>query len=308
MASNDPDRRFLHRRLLPPLNALRMFEAVARRSSFTQAAAELGITQAAVSRQIKRLEEEIGVVLFQRHHRTIELTRPGARLHQVVRRSLDEIAAAVDAMRDPRGEPTLAISVSPYFSSTWLTPRLPAFSRLHPKIGLSLHHSYHPPDYRREAFDLGINWGDGRWKGIVAEKVLTGALAPMLSPRLLRRRKSLQPADLLGFTLLYEFDIAHWRAWLAEAGIDLPDGAKSLRIDDSHALRQAALDGQGVALFFWGLAQRDLATGRLVQPFAARLEHGDQYFLNYPRHAIRRREVKLFRNWLTAEIRRNPYA
>jgi DNA-binding transcriptional LysR family regulator len=295
----------LHRRLLPSLNALRMFEAVARRTSFTQAAAELGITQAAVSRQIKRLEEEIGVVLFQRHHRTIELTRAGARLHQVVRKSLDEIAAAVGAMRDPRGEPTLAISVSPYFSSAWLTPRLPAFSRLHPKIALRLHHAYFPPDYRREDFDLGINWGDGRWNGIIAEPVLTGALAPMMSPRLARPRK---PIDLLRHTLLYEFDIAHWQAWFTQAGVRMPTAAKSLRIDDSHALRQAALDGQGVALFFWGLAQRDLATGRLVQPFPARLEHRDQYFLNYPRHTARKREVKLFRQWLATEIRRNPYA
>lgn len=299
------DQRFLHRRLLPPLNALRMFEAVARRSSFTQAAGELGITQAAVSRQIKRLEEEIGVVLFHRHHRTIELTRPGARLHQVVRKGLDDIAAAVDAMRGPAREPTLAISVSPYFSSTWLTPRLPAFARLHPRIALKLHHAYFPPDYRREDFDLGINWGDGRWKGIVAEPVLTGALVPMMSPRLARPR---QPGDLLRHTLLYEFDFSHWQAWFRQAGVTLPPRVRSLRIDDSHALRQAALDGQGVALFFWGLAQRDLATGRLMQPFPARLEHRDQYFFNYPRHAARKREVKLFRQWLAGEIRRNPYA
>jgi LysR family glycine cleavage system transcriptional activator len=295
------------RRRLPSLNALRMFEAVARRASFTQAADELGVTQAAVSRQIKRLEEELSAVLFVRHHRAIALTAEGDKLYEVVRRSLDEIDGATEEIQRVADGETLNVSVSPYFSSTWLTPRLPSFFRLHPRINLRLHHSYHPPDYRREAFDLGINWGDGKWPNIVAEHVLTGAFVPLLSPRLVRRRETLRPASLLRFTLLFEFELDHWRDWFRQQGVAMPSSVKSLRIDDSHALRQAVLDGQGVALFFWGLARRDVATGKLLQPFPHRLEHGADYYLNYPHHAARRTKVTLFRRWIASEIRKNPF-
>jgi len=295
------------RRRLPPLNALRMFEAVARRASFTQAADELGVTQAAVSRQIKRLEEELGAVLFLRHHRAIELTADGERLCQVVRRSFDEIGATVEEMRRSADDTTLSVSVSPYFSSTWLTPRLPSFFRQHPGIGLRLHHSYRPPDYRHEPFDLGINWGDGKWPGLVSERVLTGALVPLLNPRRLRWHPRSEPAALLRLTLLYEFDLEHWRAWFGRAGIAMPSEVRSRRIDDSHALRQAVLDGQGAALFFWGLAQRDIATGKLLQPFPLRLEHGEDYHLNHPRHASRKAKVTLFRKWLMREVAKAPF-
>ena len=296
------------RRRLPPLAALRMFEAVARRASFTQAADELGVTQAAVSRQIKRLEAELGVVLFVRHHRTIEPTAEGGKLYAAVHRGFDEIGTAVDEIETAEDSETLSISVSPYFSSAWLTPRLPSFFRLHPRINLRLHHSYDPPDYRREAFDLGINWGSGRWPNIVAERVLTGDFVPLLSPRLVGAARISDPAALFRLTLLYEFRLDHWRLWFKRAGLTIPGQVKSLRVDDSHALRQAAIDGQGVALFFWGLSRRDVATGKLLQPFAERLEHGEDYYLNYPRYAARKSKVTLFRRWIAAEIRKRPFA
>jgi LysR family glycine cleavage system transcriptional activator len=295
------------RRRLPPLAALRMFEAVARRASFTQAADELGVTQAAVSRQIKRLEAELGVVLFVRHHRAIEPTAEGGKLYAAVHRAFDEIGTAVDEIETAEDSETLSVSVSPYFSSTWLTPRLPSFFRQHPRINLRLHHSYHPPDYRREAFDLGINWGHGNWPGIVAERVLTGDFVPLLSPRLARGKRTLEPAALLGLTLLYEFRLDHWRLWFKRLGLALPAQARSLRIDDSHALKQAAIDGQGVALFFWGLSRHDVATGKLFQPFAERLEHGEDYYLNHPRHALRKPKVALFQRWIASEVRKRPY-
>jgi DNA-binding transcriptional LysR family regulator len=302
------DRSLIPRQRLPSLNALRMFEVVARRASFTQAADELGVTQAAVSRQIKRLEEELGVALFVRHHRAIELTIDGKRLYDAVRRGFDEIGAAADEMQTAGDGETLSVSVSPYFSSAWLTPRLPSFFRLHPRLNLRLHHSYDPPEYRQEPFDLGINWGHGRWPNIVAERVLTGAFVPLMSPRLVASGKASAPGELLRFTLLYEFRLDHWRDWFRQVGLAMPPHPRSLRIDDSHALRQAALDGQGVALFFWGLARRDVATGRLLQPFADRLEHGEDYYLNFPRYAARKAKVKLFRRWIASEIRKSPYA
>ena len=301
------DAHVIPRRRLPPLTALRMFEAVARRASFTQAADELGVTQAAVSRQIKRLEEELGAVLFLRHHRAIELTSEGGRLYAAVRRGFDDIGAVVDEIQTAEEDETLTVSVSPYFSSAWLTPRLPGFFRLHPRINLQLHHSYHPPDYKREAFDLGINWGHGRWPNIAAERVLTGDFIPLLSPRLAIGKRTLEPATLLRLTLLYEFRLDHWRLWFKRMGLRMPMGTRSLRIDDSHALRQAALDGQGVALFFWGLSRHDVATGKLLQPFGERLAHGEDYYLNYPRHAARKAKVALFRRWIAAEARKRPF-
>lgn len=304
MGAVDPP--VIPRRKLPPLTALRMFEAVARRASFTQAADELGVTQAAVSRQIKRLEEELSVVLFVRHHRAIELSTEGSRLYAAVRRGFDEIGAVVDEIQAAEDE-TLTVSVSPYFSSSWLTPRLPSFFRRHPRINLRLHHSYHPPDYRREAFDLGINWGHGHWPGIVAERVLTGDFVPLLSPGLIGGERTLEPTALLRLTLLYEFRLDHWRLWFKRLGLSMPAQARSLRIDDSHALRQAAIEGQGVALFFWGLSRHDVATGKLRQPFAERLDHGEDYYLNYPRHAARKAKVALFRRWIAVEARKRPF-
>ncbi len=290
-------------RSLPPLGALRVFDAVARHASFTRAAEELSITQAAVSRQIKRLEEELGTALFERGHRAIGITLDGRRLQRGVRQAFAAIGAATEAIATDRRAKRLALSVSPCFSAVWLTPRLPAFQRRHPDVRIELHHAYTPPDYERVDIDLGINWGRGRWPGIVAEKVLDGALVPVIAPSLRRARRVRSPADLVRLPLLYEFDLADWRAWLAAAGVDAPERLDLRRIDDSHALRQAALDGQGVALFFAALTERDLAAGRLEQPFAARLADGRDYYLNYPRRSARKFGLRQFRQWLTSEVR-----
>jgi DNA-binding transcriptional LysR family regulator len=283
---------------LPPLASLRVFDAVARHGSFTLAADELAITQAAVSRQIKRLEEDLGTALFERGHRSIGITPAGRKLQRAVRRAFVAIGAATEEITAHRRARRLSISVSPYFSAAWLTPRLPAFQRKHPDLQIELHHAYEPPDYRRADIDLGINWGRGRWPGVVAERVLSGAMAPVLAPALRRARRVRTPADLLRLTLLYEFDLADWRAWFAAAGMTMPESAKAQRIDDSHALRQAALDQQGVALFFTALSQPDIAQGRLERPFATVLDSGNDYYLNYPQLSARKPALRQFRQWL----------
>jgi LysR family glycine cleavage system transcriptional activator len=290
-------------RSLPPLATLRVFDAVARHASFTRAADELAITQAAVSRQIKRLEEDLGAALFVRGHRSIAITPAGRKLQRAARQAFAAIAAATEAIAADRRARRLSISVSPFFSAAWLTPRLPGFQRKHPDLRVELHHAYAPPDYHRADIDLGINWGRGRWPGIVAEKVLDGALAPMLAPALRRARRIKAPADLLRLPLLYEFDEADWRAWFAAAGVAAPERLHLRRIDDSHALQQAALDGQGVALFFVALAPPDLAAGRLEQPFATALADGRDYYLNYPRRSARAAGLRMFRQWLLSEMR-----
>lgn len=288
---------------LPSLTALRIFEAVARQLSFTKAAQELGITQAAVSRQIKALEAELSVQLVRRGTQRNELTDAGEILFAGVYKALGEIEQSVERITGSGDRQILNVSVAPYFSARWLTPRLISFMTRHPEIDLRLHHAYHPADHRHEGIDLGINWGAGDWPGVTKEKILDGSLTPLLSPALLDRIGPLtDPTHLLNQTLLYEFDIDHWKMWFEAAGIAMPITVASLRLSDSHALRRAAIDGHGVALFFAALAPEDLASTRLVQPFALTVHAGYDYYLNYPADGDLTAKGKAFRRWLRAEI------
>jgi DNA-binding transcriptional LysR family regulator len=296
-------------RRLPSLTALRAFEAVARTLSFTKAAQELGVTQAAVSRQIRLLEEALAVTLVTRGTTRNALTGAGEILFDGVYRGFVAIGQAVERIGGSAGREILNVSVAPFFSSLWLTPRLMDFYQRHPGIDLRLHHSYQPADHRREGIDLGVNWGSGNWPGVRKELVLDGSLTPVVSPDLLTRTGPLDtPQRLLDFTLFYEFDIADWTLWLAKAGVALPKEARSFRLNDSHALRRAALDGHGVALFFRGLVEDDLHSGRLVQPFPLAVNTGFDYYLNYADGHELPAKAKAFRRWLLDEVGRQPYA
>jgi DNA-binding transcriptional LysR family regulator len=296
-------------RRLPSLTALRAFEAVARTLSFTKAAQELGVTQAAVSRQIRLLEEGLAVTLVTRGATRNTLTGAGEILFDGVYRGFASIGQAVERIGGSGGREILTVSVAPFFSSLWLTPRLMSFYQRHPGIDLRLHHSYQPADHRREGIDLGVNWGSGNWPGVWKELVLDGSLTPVVSPDLLTRIFPLDtPRRLLDLTLFYEFDIADWTLWLGKAGVALPKEARSFRLNDSHALRRAALDGHGVALFFRGLVEDDLRSGRLVQPFPLAVNTGFDYYLNYADGNELPAKAKAFRRWLLDEVGRQPYA
>jgi DNA-binding transcriptional LysR family regulator len=206
-------------RRLPSLSALRTFETVARTLSFTQAAQELGVTQAAVSRQIRVLEEQLTVRLINRDAGRNALTDAGEILFGGVYRAFHSIEQSVEKITGSGTRDILNVSVVPYFSARWLTPRLMTFLRRHPSIELRLHHSYHPADHRREGIDIGINWGSIHWPGVRREKVLDGSLTPVMSPALLARTGPLTvPAQLLELTLLYEFDFKDWQLWFERAG------------------------------------------------------------------------------------------
>lgn len=172
-----------------------------------------------------------------------------------------------------------------------------------PAVALRLQHSYEPPDYRRDQIELGVNWGDGRWPGVTAEKVLDGSLTPVCSPGFLRRFKTNpRPADLADESLFFEFRQRDWEDWFQAAGVTLPEAPKATRIDDSNALRRVALEGHGVALFFRSLAEDDLSVGRLVQPFDVLVDTGFHYFLNYPSDRELSAGGKRFRRWLLSEL------
>lgn len=290
-------------RPLPPFAALRAFEAVARTLSFTRAAEDLGISQAAVSRQVRALERELGVRLVNRHASHNDLSAPGRTLFAALRDGFNRMEEGVRAVSSQPGRTVLTLSVAPFFSSCWLTPRIMKFVEAHPEIDLRLHHSYQPPDYRREQIDLGINWGDGNWPGVTAERVFDGSLTPVCAPNFPGlRRKNAKPADLLKLPLFYEFNEGDWVKWFSDAGLKLSKPLSATRIDDSNALRQIALDGHGVVLFFSALAEEDLRIGRLVQPFGTVVDTGAHYFLNHPSDREVPLAQKRFTRWLFSEL------
>lgn len=297
------------RRRLPSLSALRTFEALARTLSFTKAAQELGVTQAAVSRQVKALEEQLAVQLVSRGAGRNALTDAGEILFGGLYRGFHAIEQSIEKIAGSGGREILNVSVAPFFSARWLTPRLMTFLRRHPDIELRLHHTYHPADHRREGIDVGINWGSVHWPGVRREKVLDGSLTAVMSPALLARQGPLtRPALLLELTLLYEFDFKDWQLWFEAADTAPGPQAKSLRLSDSHALLRAALDGHGVALFFADLVREDLESGRLVQPFPVRAHTGYDYFLNYPETFELSSKSRAFRRWIFEEVEKRPFA
>src|SRR5258708_565361 len=290
---------------LPNLAALRCFEAVARHLSFTLAARELGITQAAVSRQIKALETGLSARLVTRGAGRNALTSAGEMLFAASSGAFEAIDLAVGKIMGSGAREILNVSVAPFFSAVWLTPRLMSFIRRHPGIDLRLHHSYRPADYKREQIHIRINWGARAWPGVVKEKILDGALTPVLSPGLAERSAPLtDPAQLLSFPLLYEFDATDWSRWFASVGVVAESEPTMLRLNDSHALRRAALDGHGVALFFAELLHEDLAKGLLVQPFPSTVHTGFDYYLNHAEEVELTAKTRAFRRWILEEAAR----
>jgi DNA-binding transcriptional LysR family regulator len=290
------------RRRLPSLSALRTFEALARTLNFTRAAEELGVTQAAVSRQIKLLETDLAVRLVNRSSGRNTLTDAGALLFNGVYKAFETIESSVETITGSDGREILNVSVAPYFSAQWLTPRLMPFLTRHPEIDLRLHHSYHPADHRRDGIDIGINWGAGVWPGVEKIKIMDGSLTAVASPAFVERTGGLDnPAKLMTCPLFCEFDVNHWKLWLERAGVPAGSAINGLRLSDSHALRRVALDGHGVALFFAALIDEDLASGGLVRPFATTVHVGYDYYLNHPSDSDLPRKTKLFRRYVLEE-------
>jgi len=287
---------------LPPLPALRAFEAAARHLSFTRAADELHVTQAAVSYQIKSLEDALGVRLFQRLTRRLRLTDEGQELLPVVSTAFDELGAVVDRIAARRSSGPLTVALRPYFAARWLSPRLSRFWRLHPEIELRLHHTHAVLDFGREDIDLAVRWGRGDWRDGEVELLLRTELVAVCSPRLLAGRPVREPADLAHHTLLNDADFDLWPQWLRAAGAEGIDPTGGPKIDDSNVRMQAAIDGQGFDVAPRGLVEEEIAAGRLVSPFAARLTDY-AYYVVYPRQATENPRVCAFRDWLLAEGR-----
>ncbi|MBN9552455.1 MAG: LysR family transcriptional regulator [Alphaproteobacteria bacterium] len=290
---------------LPPLQAIRVFEAVARHLSFTKAARELGMTQAAASYQIKLLEERIGAPLFLRRPRQIELTEPGRRLAPAVSEAFAILAQAYAAARGG-ADGLLCVTTVLTFASNWLAQHLGAFQLAHPALAVRLDTSSRLTDFAREDVDLAIRSGGGKWPGLEAHKLLDADFTPMLSPKLAASIGGVkEPADLLRLPILDPGDI-WWSQWLEAAGVTGHDLAKrpgsSMGAQAYEA--NAAMAGHGVAILTRALFRNEIADGRLIQPFDLVGDDGHAYWLVYPTARRNVPKIRAFRDWILAEIAR----
>ncbi len=290
-------------RRLPPLKALRAFEAAARHLSFTRAAEELHVTQAAISHQIKALEEHLGVKLFRRLNRSLVLTEPAQHYLPSVRRAFDVLLEATDRLLASRERATLTVSVLPSFAARWLVPRLGRLLREHDDIDIRVAPSDALVDFERDGVDVGIRYGLGRYPGLRADRLLTENIFPVCSPSLLRGPQPLrEPTDLRRHVLLHTDD-ADWRTWLLAAAVEDVDPTRGPFFTDSSMLLQAAAAGHGVALARGVLAQDELAAGRLVRPFTLSLPTEYAYYVVSPASRADEPAIVTFREWLLEEAR-----
>lgn len=296
-------------RPLPPLNALRAFESAARHLSFTKAAAELNVTPAAISHQVKALEDLLGIALFRRLTRALRLTDAGQAALPALSQGLDSLAQGVEQMRAHGESGVLTISVSPSFGAMWLVPRLERFRSRHPDIEIRIDGTDRLVDLMRDDVDVAVRYGPGGYKGVQADYLFGQANMPVCSPALLSGEHPLrQPEDLCHHTLLHidwKDAEASWRMWLLAAGLNDVDPTRGPHFTMESMAVQAALDGQGVALIGDKLVADDVATGRLVRPFDPSLSTplSFSYYLLSAKDGTERPRVAAFRNWLIEEAR-----
>ena len=279
-----------------PLNALRAFEASARHLSFTRAGLELHVTQAAVSHQVKHLEESLGVPLFRRLPRGLALTEEGEALLPVLTETFRRIAGALDRFEGGRLREVLTLGAVGTFVTGWLLPRLPEFRAAHPFVDLRLLTNNNRVDLAGEGLDYAIRFGDGAWHGTEAARLFEAPLSPICAPALAQRLR--QPADLARETLLRSYRADEWTQWFATAGLP----ARVIRgfvFDSSLAMAEAAVQGAGVALLPARMFERDLRQERLVQPFAIEVTLG-AYWLTRLKSRAETRAMQAFRSWLLA--------
>ena len=296
-------------RPLPPLTALRAFESAGRHLSFTKAAAELNVTPAAVSHQVKALEELLEVPLFRRRTRALRLTDAGQAALPTLSQGFDKLAQGVEQMRAHCESGVLTISVSPSFGAMWLVPRLERFRVRHPDIEIRIDGTDRLVDLARDDADVALRYGPGGYNGVRVDWLFSQLNTPVCSPALLRGEHPLrQPDDLRHHTLLHvEWKDAEpsWRMWLLAAGLHDIDPTCGPRFTMENMAVQAALDGHGVALIGDILVADELAAGRLVRPFDPSLSTplSFSYYLLSAKDGAKQPKVAAFRDWLLEEAR-----
>ena len=291
-----------------PLNALRTFEAAARHQSFLKAADELAVTPGAVSRQIKALETELGLRLFERFNRAVRLTAAGERLAEGVRQGLGVLQAAVGEAQGARAGP-LAVSVMHSLAARWLVPRITDFQQRYPDIQVMVSASDFAADLVRDPIDIAIRFGTGPYPGYAVTQLIATRMFPVCSPRLLETQVLREPRDLAHALLLADVhvtpDETTWRHWLEAAGVPEIDANRGLQFSNTYLAIEAALAGRGVALAQEAMVVDELAAGRLVRLFDLAIPgtHGHS-ILTLPEKA-ELPAIRRFRAWLIEQAKRD---
>jgi LysR family transcriptional regulator, glycine cleavage system transcriptional activator len=288
------------RRRLPPLKTLPAFEIAAERLSFTDAAGELHLTHGAVSRQIQALESHLGVPLFRRRNRRIELTEAGAAFLPGVRQALHVLeTSTVEVATSPR-DGALVVSCVATFMMRWLIPRLYAFNALHRKIEVRLSASHTPVDFARDGTDIAIRVGRPPWpRDVIAAPFLADRIGPVCAPALLNGRKSLRVNELRRHRLLHaETRAQSWANWARARGATIDAGA-SQSFEHHYFMLEAAASGLGIGIASFPLVENDLKTGRLVAPFGF-VPSGSSYCVLHARQAANNAKIAAFRSWLVS--------
>ena len=293
---------FAMRPPLPPLNALKAFEAAARHESFTRAAEELCVTQGAVSHQVKALEAELAIKLFNRERQRLVITEAGRDYLAVIRDALDRIAAGTERLLQRQSAGVLTVSTSPDFAAKWLVHRLGHFAEAHAGIDLRVSATMHHVDFAREEVDIAVRHGDGNWPGLDTVRLSPERLFAVCSPKLLSGRRRLERlADVVKFPLIHLDSRADWANWLQGVGIDDARVMHGPVLNRASMVIDAAINGQGIALARTTLAAWDLINGRLVRPFPDSIPVSRTYWIVCPKATAGLPKIATCRQWLLAQ-------
>jgi LysR family transcriptional regulator, glycine cleavage system transcriptional activator len=288
-------------RRLPSLNALKAFEAAARHESFTEAATELFVTHAAISRHIRELEEHLGTQLFIRTGRGVTLTEAGRQLSTSLTPLFDQLAEATRAAAAQGATRRLNVSVEPSIASRWLVPRLGRFSSQHPDIELNIDPTNRLVDFRQDEIDLGIRYGRGDWEDVDMAKLSGVVIFPVCAPALLAGHERITPQDLKSFTLLHENRKSWWADWLSANGVTMEPNWKGVTFQN-HLAIEAAEAGQGFALGDQILCADAIAEGWLTRPFPAEMKDHGSYYIVRAKGSKEAAPARVFREWLMGEM------
>ena len=302
------------RRRLPPLNALRAFEAAARHLNFSRAADELSVTPGAVSQQIQNLEDYVGVALFKRTPKGLLLTDPAQIALPALREAFDRLVEAASMLTAAVDGRRLTVTVAPSFAAKWLVPRLGRFEALHPQVDVWISAGMELIDFNSGEVDLAIRYGTGRYPGLEVTRLMQETVIAVTSPELMQRQPLNELGDLADHVLLHDGSpdadesCPDWTMWLAARGVKGVDGSRGPRFNQSSLVIEAAIGGRGVALAKRALAQADLDAGRLVAPFQIATAVDFAYYLVHPKAKGRLPQVKAFIAWLNAEAQAHEAA
>ena len=297
----------MDRRRLPPLNALRAFEAAARHMNFSRAAEELSVTPGAVSQQIQNLEDYVGAALFKRTPKGLLLTDAAQTALPALREAFDRLGEAASMLTAAVDGRRVTVSAAPSFAAKWLVPRLGRFEALHPEVDVWLSAGMELVDFAGGEVDIAIRYGAGRYPGLEVVKLMTETVMPVASPELLAENPLETPEDLARHVLLHDGSpdaddsCPDWTMWLTARGVKGVDGTRGPRFNQSNLVIEAAMNGRGVALAKRALAQADIDSGRLEAPLQINTAVDFAYYAVHPKAKGRLPQVKAFVKWIEAE-------